>query len=111
MILISVLVFMILQIFIFHLPLTRIQTILTRPAPDSPDEKTDLGHFPSPDGICYMDGYIYVVEEQNNRVCGLTNFGDTFTVFGDNNGPFTLNKPGGEFFIFPALFALDNIKL
>ncbi|KAL5272255.1 hypothetical protein ACHWQZ_G000468 [Mnemiopsis leidyi] len=62
---------------------------------DSPDEKTDLGHFPSPDGICYMDGYIYVVEEQNNRVCGLTNFGDTFTVFGDNNGPFTLNKPGG----------------
>ena len=69
------------------------------PAPDSPDERTDLGHFPSPDGICYMDGYIYVVEEQNNRVCGLTNFGDTFTVFGDNNGSFTLNKPGGKFFL------------
>ena len=42
-----------------------------------------------------MNGCIYVVEEKNGRVCGLTNTGDIFT-FGDDNGLFTMNKPGGE---------------
>jgi hypothetical protein len=54
-----------------------------------------IGDFSTPDGIGFLRDYIYVVEEQYNRICMMTSFGESRSTFGDESGDMSLSHPGG----------------